>query len=407
MTRLRHSNDPRLRSFLVNGLSPMGADASMLAAELDRIDATAGPELAQGMRRMDDILYHPETSKLRALILALGTYKNEGLSTTERDRLTRRLLDHYRQNPDSGVHGAAEWALRSWGQDEKLENIQASLPSAKDRGDRRWFVNSQGQTFAVIGGPVDFLMGSPPWMAPVPENERPHRRIIRHRFAISTKEVTVGQYMEYLREKPGGGEYEIDRSSPVPTGPINGTSWYDAAGFCNWLSRKEGLPQCYEPNAAGEYAQGMKVPVDVLRRKGYRLPTEAEWEYSCRAGTQTTRYYGHSEQLVPRYSWYVFSAQEHAWPCGTLMPNDLGLFDMLGNLTEWCHSRDLLYEPDRDGSIEDETNFFGTIGSNTSLMLRGGCFLNFPSLLRSGYRFRSSPGYHSTVYGFRIAITCE
>ena len=65
-------------------------------------------------------------------------------------------------DPDAGIHGAAEWTLRKWGQKEKLKGLDAELMKVKNWGDRRWFVNSQGQTFAVIEGPVEFLMGSPP-----------------------------------------------------------------------------------------------------------------------------------------------------------------------------------------------------------------------------------------------------
>ena len=140
----------------------LGADPKIIAAELDRIDPNAKPTPAQGQQTMDAILFHPETSMRRALILALGTYGTEGLSPGEREPLIGKLLDLYRNDPDAGIHGAAEWTLRQWGQQEKLKELDAELMKLKDRGDRRWFVNSQGQTFAVIEGPVEFRMGSPP-----------------------------------------------------------------------------------------------------------------------------------------------------------------------------------------------------------------------------------------------------
>ncbi len=109
---------------------------------------------------MDAILFHPETSQRRALILALGTYGPDGLSPGEREPLAAKLLAVYRDDPDAGVHGAAAWTLRQWGLKDKLVALDAELGKLKDPGGRRWYVNGQGQTFAVIAGPVEFRMGT-------------------------------------------------------------------------------------------------------------------------------------------------------------------------------------------------------------------------------------------------------
>ena len=117
---------------------------------------------AQGQQAMDAILFNPETSMRRALILALGQYGEEGLSAEDRKPLIDNLLALYENDPDAGIHGAAEWTLRKWGQQKRLKEKDAALMTAKNWGDRRWFINGQGQTFAVIDGPVEFRMGSPP-----------------------------------------------------------------------------------------------------------------------------------------------------------------------------------------------------------------------------------------------------
>jgi serine/threonine protein kinase/formylglycine-generating enzyme required for sulfatase activity len=399
---LRHSADPRLRSFLVNWLNPLGADPKTLAAELDRLPATAKPTPTQGQQFMDAVLFHPETSQRRALILALGTYGTEGLSPGEREPLTGKLFDLYRNDPDAGVHGAAAWSLRQWKQQEKLKELDVQLMRLKDRGDRRWYVNSQGQTFTVIEGPVEFLMGSPPTEPDGVLNEDTHHRIIPRRFAIATQEVSVRQYQLFVKEDPGADHTQNDRYSPDPDGPMNNVSWYDAAAYCNWLSRREGLPECYEPNEAGKYAAGMKIKPDALRLGGYRLPTGAEWENACRAGAGTSRYYGESEDLLGRYAWYYLTSGDHAQPCGRLLPNDLGLFDMLGNVWEWCHDA---YQPYPKKTVMDNINISTSINEIDPRLLRGGTFIHRPADVRSADRFRLAPANRFPPGGFRPART--
>src|SRR5262249_3601359 len=363
---LRHSADPRLRSFIINWLNPLGTDPALIAAEIDRIDPNARPTPAPGQQKMDSILFHPESSMRRALILALGTYGTESLSPGEREPLIGKLLDLYRSDPDAGIHGAAEWTLRKWGQQDRVMEVDAQLVKVKDWDERRWYINDQGQTFAVIEGPVEFRIGDP---ATDPErigSELTLRRIgIPRRFAIATKEVTIEQFRRFGKLakitndpfllSPSG----VIRFSPDPRGPWTGPDWYIAAHYCNWLSEQEGLPRdqwCYLPNKAGAYAEGMSIPADVLERTGYRLPTEAEGEYACRAGAATSRYYGASIDLLDAYARYQANSQEHAWACGSLLPNDLGLFDMLGNQFEWTQSGLVPRWRERKGVFNDIIN---------------------------------------------------
>src|SRR5262249_59151996 len=105
----------------------------------------------------------------------------------------------------------------------------------KGRGDRRWYVNGQGQTFALIEGPIEFRMGSPPDEPNRFPAETPHRRVIPRRFAIAIKEVTVEQYREFVTENPGV-DHARNRLSPDLKGPMNGVKWFHAAAYCNWLS---------------------------------------------------------------------------------------------------------------------------------------------------------------------------
>jgi formylglycine-generating enzyme required for sulfatase activity len=411
---VQHSPDPRLRSFILNWLNPLAADPKLIAGELDHIDANVKPTPTPGQQKMDDILFHPETSMRRALILAMGTFGTDDLSPGEREQLTGKLLDLYRNDPDAGVHGAAEWTLRQWKQQEKLKELDAQSMKVKDRGDRRWFVNSQGQTFAVIEGPVEFRMGSPPIEPDHQTDETPRRTVIARRFAIAAKEVTVEQFQRFLKL----GNITIDRYqltasdrsrySPNPEGPWIAPDWYSAAHYCNWLSEQEGLPKdqwCYLPKEAGAYAEGMSIPANVLERTGYRLPTEAEWEYACRAGAVTSRYYGNSIALLDAYARYQANSKEHAWRCGSLFPNDLGLFDMLGNVHEWCQDNERAYKPLRKGIYNNIISISESVVDKDPRILRGGTFSHLPADVRSALRFGFAPAYRIVIYGFRPSRT--
>jgi serine/threonine protein kinase/formylglycine-generating enzyme required for sulfatase activity/tetratricopeptide (TPR) repeat protein len=421
---LRHSADPRLRSFIINLLSPLGADPRTVAAELDHLGDAAAPspgpaERGAAGRRpvegsgMDAILFRPETSIRRALILALGTYGAEDLSAGERQPLIARLLRVYRDDPDAGIHGAAAWTLRQWAQKEKLQAIDGELSRLPDRSGRRWYVNGQGQTFAVIDGPVEFLMGSPPAdLERIGGNEQPRCMTIPRRFAIADREVTVEQFQRFLRTHterrlvPSPGL--LDRFSPDPDGPWIGPDWYTAAQYCNWLSEQEGIPRnqwCYEP-AQGGYVQGMTIPADVLRRTGYRLPTEPEWECACRSGTITSRYYGQTPELLGRYAWYMGNSNERGWSCGSLLPNDLGLFDMLGNVFEWMNDGfGGVPRPWARGKYSDVINKSEYVLEKLPRLLLGGSFANPPVGVRAPGRRGNAPSLRDTSYGFRLART--
>jgi formylglycine-generating enzyme required for sulfatase activity len=284
--------------------------------------------------------------------------------------------------------------------------VDAQLINFKDWGNRRWFINGQGQTFAVIEGPIEFLMGSPPTESSlslvrsgVDYGEITHHRIIARRFAVATQEVSVKEYQVFVNENPGF-DYAHNMGSD-PEGPVNGVTWYDAAAYCNWLSRKEGLPECYEPNEGGNYADGMKIKPDALRLRGYRLPTEAEWEYACRAGTETSRYYGASEDLLGRYAWYLQTAHVRLAPCGTLLPNDFGLLDMLGNVCEWCLD---VWQPYPKTTISDEINGQLDVNRNPR-SIRGGTSGSAAVNVRSAARGRNDPSSRYINWGFRPAIT--
>ena len=199
---LSHRTDPSARSYIVNWLKPLRADPKALKAKMDSVGMVSEVTPTRDQSKMDAILFHPETSMRRALILALGQYGTEWLTPGNREPLMKKLLDLYETDPDAGIHGAAEWTLRRWGQQDRLKERDDELTKVKDWGERRWYVNGQGQTFAVIDGPVEFDMGSPPTEPERFDNELLHKQVIPRRLAIATKEVTVDQFRKFQDASP-------------------------------------------------------------------------------------------------------------------------------------------------------------------------------------------------------------
>jgi serine/threonine protein kinase/formylglycine-generating enzyme required for sulfatase activity len=407
--RLRHKPDPRVRSFLINSLGPLGVMPKTVADELRQLDSAVRAAPQSGN---EAVLLNNDTTIRRALILTLAAYSRGDLPASEREALPEELLKLYRLDPDAGIHGAAEWTLRRWGLGEKLGTIDQELSNRKAQGDWRWYINHQGQTFTVINRVEEFRVG-----APATDVERdsaietPRRIAIPRRYAIATKEVSVEQFERFVKTRH---QYKMERSivrhSPNPDGPWIAATWYAAAAYCNWLSQQEGLPEnqwCYLPNASGAYAEGMRIPADMLDRTGYRLPTEAEWEYACRAGAVTSRYHGTATELLGKYAWYQVNSDNRAHPCGSLLPNDLGLFDMLGNVYEWCQDRNRTYRPTRKGLAGDISTIEETVIDGEFRIFRGGTFAAPADEARSSARSGESPGYQGYLNGFRLARTLK
>lgn len=403
---LVHAQDPSLRSDLLSLMEPLEFDPKIVAQKLmassSGIDNRAPQTSASGhSSEASSRVFDAETSLRRALILALGHFPAERLAET-RDPMLWKLLELYRSDPDPGIHGAAEWTLRRWKQEERVYALDAELKQETDRRDRRWYVNTDGQTFALIDGPVEFAMGSAASERERDSDEKLHPAQIAHTFAMATKEITVAQYARFTSDEPDHVVKGYERYSVDPRGPISGVSWYDAAAFCNWRSRCEGLAPCYKPNSAGKYAEGMSIATDFLERSGYRLPTEAEWEYACRAGTVTIRSFGSSTALLVDYAWITQSALERTWPGGQLQPNDFGLFDMYGNVYDWCQDQYTQYEPGLGGAKISSDAGDLLVDNTTRRILRGGAFTCMPRFVRSADRGLEQPQTRGMSYGFRL-----
>jgi hypothetical protein len=236
------------------------------------------------------------------------------------------------------------------------------------------------------------------------QSERQHKKRIPRSFAIAAKAVTVDQFLQFRPMFDYQKEY-----APTPDCPVNNTTWYHAAEYCNWLSEQEGLPPtewCYEPNKEKKFEGGMRLASNYLQRTGYRLPTETEWECACRAQAVTARYYGESDELLGQYAWHVFNSENRSWPVGRLKPNDWGLFDMHGNVWVWCQERLNRDAPvPAGGSVTEDIEDHPSVSDTEARMLRGGSFYNPSVYVRAADRYWYVPTHRFRNMGFRVART--
>ena len=385
---LTHSPDPRVRSYIIHALAPQGADPELVIAALEK---------------------ETEVSRRRALLLALGEFGDNQLNSARRKALVPAVESYYRNDPDPGVHAAAEWLLRQWKQEKLIDHLkdkwvedfklrQGSIAdSLKPNAKPGWFVNRQKQTMVLIPGPVEFQMGSPVSEENRFDTETSHKLRIGRSFAIASTHVTLQQYERFKKNYRGEFVSPFDRDDQLP---VAGISWFMAAAYCNWLSEQEGIDQdewCFEITN-----KETRLKPNYLKLKGYRLPTEAEMEYTIRAGGGTSRFFGETSELLPRYAWYLDNAKNKPWPVGMLKPNDLGVFDAQGNVFSWCMNEYRAY------SGEDEDSEEGLIISKeTSRVLRGTSFILQPARVRSAYRLNIVPAYRDVSFGFRAARTLD
>ena len=243
---------------------------------------------------------------------------------------------------------------------------QAQEAATRPEGAREW-VNSLGMEFVLIE-PGTFEMGSPATEPGRDDEEGPvHTVTISQPFYLGKYEVTQAQWEAVMGDRPS------HFSDCGATCPVESVSWGDVQGFVEELNMQEG----------GQL---------------YRLPTEAEWEYAARGGTQTAYSFGTAASRLRLYGWYGDNSGMRTHPVGEKRPNPLGLYDVHGNGWEWvqdCWNENYAGAPS-DGRAWES-------GDCSRRVVRGGSWLNSPGNLRSANRFRSTVGDRGNTAGFRIA----
>jgi formylglycine-generating enzyme required for sulfatase activity len=211
------------------------------------------------------------------------------------------------------------------------------------------------------------------------EVDAPLHEVVVSSFAMDRNLVTQEQFQKLMGTNPS--RWKGDKN------PVEQLRWSDAVRFCNKRSEAEGLQPCYDLTT-------MKCNYEA---NGYRLPTEAEWEYACRAGTTTAFFFGDNPAKLGDYAWFEKNSGGRPRPVGQKQPNPWGLYDMVGNVWEWCND---FYKVDYYQESPRENPRGPSEGQNK--VLRGGAWRFSAENSRSGYRYNESPGYSDVCFGYDI-----
>ncbi|XZE52167.1 bifunctional serine/threonine-protein kinase/formylglycine-generating enzyme family protein [Planctomycetaceae bacterium SH139] len=361
--------------------------------------------------------------RLYGFLLGMGEFSYDELPAQQRDGLIEELADMYAAHPSRAIHSALGWLLRRWDQDELVRRVDETPLDYDETGQREWFVmkieptppdsleaasedadlaapNSSAEPLTPVidlSAPIYFTMivfpGGEFTMGDPGDRELVE---VAGPIAVSDREVTWRQFSAIDGDTHRQGWERQFKKALGPEDPVFGVSWFEAVNYCRWLTSARGLDEESQSYLKLDFPEGANTdpgwldlpsatewPMRVYR-PGFRLPTEAEWEYVARAGTETTYSFGDSVGLLGDYCWHDKNSNDWSHRAGQLRPSIGGLFDIHGNLWEW---------------VDD----WYTKGS--ARVYRGGGWDSAAAYCSAAGRSNFTPSYRTISLGFRLALS--
>lgn len=369
MTNLIQKERKEIRTYIDNVRAQ--ADAAMSAQKYDKVQQI----LEQVPRQLLDDGFRKQ-------------YIEAGEILTEVDSLVREIRNAIATKQYSQLLACVQRYLELKANDPEARTLQQKI-------EKLTTITTRNGTKLRRIPAGRFYMGSHESDEFLRNNEHPqHRVLITKNLFVGVYPVTQKDFLEIM-------EYNPSAASDKELCPVDSTTWFSAIEFCNKMSESESLQPFYELSKVKRRTNGgiESAEVKQLNGDGFRLLSEAEWEYVCRAGSITPWCFGDQVMDVNEHAWFFDNSTSETHPVGEKKPNAWGIFDMHGNVMEWCCDwyGEFYYQTCQD-EIENP------LGPNdgTSKVLRGGAWQFGAEATRSAYRNSSAPDAVSSVIGFRI-----
>ena len=405
------TDDPEALTQFIFRCKPRGIPVATLLDLLDLVSVDP-------MRFPKDTRY--------ALLLSIGEYGRREIPASRYETLIKKLADWYANDPSSGVHGAAGWLLRHLGEKEVADGVDQQMELYSP--DREWFTlaitvqpeedesnvrngKPSKKTFYftfIVFPQGEYLIGSPE-----DETDRYKFMEVRHKvvltrpFALLDREVTYDEMISFRRAPYAksliGGRKTLNL-------PCDEAEWYASVAFCRWLGLEMGLTetdQCYPDPETLDKKEHPRDPIVTwapenwpldLSKRGFRLPTESEWEIAARSGSRTSYGFGSEVSLLDRFGWFTENSGKKVHPGREKRPSMRGMFDLHGNLFEWTH--DCYAEYDDSSQTDPQGPNAGSLR-----VFRGGSCYDEAARCRLAYENCRSPSSRDFSLGFRLALS--